>query len=240
MNINNKTIKLHIGCGEKYLDGYVNIDYPQSKHSVIKVKADVYHDIRTLSYGENSVDEIRSHHLFEHFERAEVIALLMKWRRWLRIGGKIIIETPDFYNCALAYIVSLTQKRRMEIGRHMLGSQEAKWAIHYDFWDALKFKYVLKKCGFIKISTRSYKNSIAQYFPKIPFLNIVGNFFPRSFYKRKGGHKLPNIIITAKKDSKNINEEKIAEEILSQYLVGREGEEMLSVWMKQFKVAIGS
>ena len=30
----NQTIRLHLGCGENHLDGYVNIDFPQSSHSV--------------------------------------------------------------------------------------------------------------------------------------------------------------------------------------------------------------
>jgi len=235
---NDKMIKLHIGCGEKYLEGYTNIDYPQSEHSVIKVRADIYHDIRTLSYADNSVDEIRSHHLFEHFNRAEAIALLMRWRRWLKPGGKLIIETPDFYSCAVAYTFALTQKRRMELGRHMLGSQEASWAIHYDFWDEPKFEYVFKKCGFEKVSIKSYQNAVAQHFPKIPFLNIAGNLLPSSFYKKRGGHKLPNIVAVAHKKDSSIDENAIAREILSQYLIGRENKEMLSVWMGQFDSAI--
>ena len=231
-------VKLHIGCGEKYLEGYTNIDYPQSEHSVIKVRADIYHDIRTLFYPENSVDEIRSHHPFEHFERAEAIALLMKWRRWLKPGGKLIIETPDFYSCAVAYVFALTQKRRMELGRHMLGSQEAAWAIHYDFWDAPKFEYVFKKCGFEKISIKNYQNAVAQHFPKVPFLNVAGNLLPSSFYKKRGGHKLPNVVAAAHKSDLPIDENAVAHEILSQYLVGKEGDAMLSVWVKQFEEAI--
>ena len=231
-------VKLHIGSGEKYLEGYVNIDYPQSEHSVITVKADVYHDIRTLSYEDNSVNEIRSHHLFEHFSRAEALALLLKWRRWLKPGGLLVIETPDFYSCAMQYISATTQKRRMELGRHMLGSQEAPWAIHYDFWDKPKFNYVFKKCGFEKSNIRTYQNAIAQHFPKVPLLNVAGNLFPSSFYKKRGGHKLPNIVAITHKSDTTIDENAVAREILSQYLVGKEGEPLLAVWMKQFEEAI--
>jgi SAM-dependent methyltransferase len=234
----NGPVKLHIGCGEKYLEGYVNIDYPQLEHSVVKVRADIYHDIRTLSYPDDSVEEIRSHHLFEHFMRADAIALLMKWRRWLKPKGKLIIETPDFYGCAAAYVFSLTQKRRMELGRHMMGSEEAKWAIHYDFWDAPKFKYVFRECGFSNIKTVSYQNAVAQHFPNIPFLSLVGNLLPGSFYKKRGGHKLPNVVATAYKTKDVIDEYVVARTILSQYLVGKEGDPLLDVWMKQFEEAI--
>ncbi len=241
--MNNNPIKLHIGCGEKYLEGYVNIDYPPSEHSVMTVKADIYHDIRTLSYPENSIDEIRSHHLFEHFSRAEAIALLLRWRRWLKPGGKLVIETPDFLSCATAYANALTQKRRMEIGRHMMGSQEAPWAIHYDFWDAPKYRYVFKQCGFADVGIRNYHNALAQHFPQIPFLNIVGNFLLASFYKKRGGHKLPNIVALARKTGVALSaadERALAREILSQYLVGREGEPLLAVWIKQFDEAMAA
>ena len=231
-------MKLHLGCGEKYLEGYENVDYPQSEHSVVKVRADKYHEIRTLSYPENSIDEIRSHHLFEHFLRAETVALLMKWRRWLAPGGKLVIETPDFLGCAAAYASAMTQKRRMELGRHMMGSEEARWAIHYDFWDAPKFKYVFRGCGFERTSVRYFQNSVAQHLPNVPFMNLAGNLLPSSFYQKRGGHKLPNIVATAYKSDDAIDEHAAAREILSQYLVGKEGEPLLAVWMKQFEDAM--
>lgn len=115
------SVKLHLGCGEKYLEGYINIDYPPSEHTVMTVKADIYQDIRTLEYNDNSVDEIRNHHLFEHFPRAEALKLLADWRRWLKPGGKLLIETPDFEESARAYIWVPTRKRRMELGRHIFG-----------------------------------------------------------------------------------------------------------------------
>lgn len=65
----------------------------------MKPKADVFADIRQLEYPENSISEIRSHHLFEHFSRAEAIDLLLKWRKWLKPNGILRIETPDFYRC---------------------------------------------------------------------------------------------------------------------------------------------
>ena len=104
MNQNNSGesvgVKLHLGCGQNYLEGYVNVDLPSEGQTVMNAQADVYQDIRTLSYQENSVDEIRNHHLLEHFNRQEAIKLLLQWRRWLKIGGLLYIETPDFETMA--------------------------------------------------------------------------------------------------------------------------------------------
>lgn len=230
-----KPLKLHLGCGEKYLEGYVNIDFPPSEHSVLTPKVDIYHDIRTLEYPDNSIDEIQSHHLFEHFSRTDGLKLLFRWRKWLKPDGMLVIETPDFYGCAAAYAFALTQKRRMELGRHMLGSQEAKWAYHLDFWDKPKFKFVFARAGFKNLKFREYQNGLAQHYPGVPFLNIMGNLLPNSFYKKHGSHKLPNILVIAQKDGAfDLNEDMAAEEILREYLVGREGENMLKSWLADY------
>ena len=89
-------VKLHLGCGANYLEGYVNVDLPQEGQTVMNAKADIYQDIRTLQYQENSVDEIRNHHLLEHFTRQEALKLLLQWRNWLKPGGVLFVETTDF------------------------------------------------------------------------------------------------------------------------------------------------
>lgn len=230
-----ESVKLHLGCGEKYLEGYVNIDYPADQHSVMKVKADQYADVRSLSYPANSVDEIRNHHVFEHFNRAEALKILSRWRKWLKVGGKLHIETPDFERSAAKFLVS-GLKGRFELGRHIFGSQEAPWADHLDFWYAAKFRYVLSKFGFTRIRIRRYSNSVSQRkFPKLRLImNFLGDLLPRSVYEKYGGHKMPNIEVTAVKTRVSIDERAVAREILAKYLVGREGDAMLEVWMKEF------
>ncbi len=231
------SLKLHIGCGEKYLPGYVNIDYPPAEHTVMKVRADVYEDIRALDYPEGSVDEVRNHHLFEHFSRTEALKLLFAWRRWLKPDGLLVIETPDFQRCARAYTFALSEHRRLQLGRHMLGSQEAKWAYHYDFWDKPKYKYVLKVFGFKRVRIRRFSNSFAQHYSPYSWtdwlFNIAGNLLPEGMYRKYGGHKLPNIVVTARKDgTRQPILKEVALQVLGRYLVGREGEEMLSVWLR--------
>ena len=94
--MDNKSLKLHLGCGMNYLEGYINIDLPLDNQTIMRARADVYADIRTLKYAEDSVDEIRTHHLLEHFSRTESLRLLLQWRKWLSPGGLLHVETPDF------------------------------------------------------------------------------------------------------------------------------------------------
>jgi len=105
-----------------------------SEHTVqTVVGADIFADISILNFPSCSVDEIRSHHVFEHFNRSVALALLCKWHQWLKIGGTLIVETPDFE----ASINSLVSSRynyhqKQVIIRHIFGSHENYWAIHCD------------------------------------------------------------------------------------------------------------
>lgn len=143
-------MKLHLGCGQIYLKGYVNIDYPLNEQTVQKkVRADIYQDITTLHFKESSIEEIRLHHVLEHFPRYTSLALLCKWRDWLKIQGKLIIETPDVLKCFKMMSSPLIRyENKQQIMRHIFGSHEASWAVHYDGWYKKKYSHILKEIGF--------------------------------------------------------------------------------------------
>ncbi len=130
----NKTLKLHLGCGRNYLEGYVNIDLPSEDQELMKAKADVYKDIRDLEYPDNSIDKIRNHHLLEHFTRQEALKLLLQWRKWLKPNGFLVIETPDFEKCIELFLKS-DVNTKFKIARHIFGSHESDWAVHKNYWD---------------------------------------------------------------------------------------------------------
>ena len=143
-------LKLHLGCGENHLEGYVNIDYPLSEHTVQRTSgADLYADIRTLDFPNQSIDEIRLHHVFEHFDRPAAMAMLCNWHLWLKIGGTLLIETPDFKE-SIKIILSLrySYEQKQSVVRHIFGSHEAEWAVHRDGWYKEKFQHVLGALGF--------------------------------------------------------------------------------------------
>src|SRR6185369_2221030 len=114
-------MKLHLGCGQRYLDGYINIDFPSSSHSIQETSvADLHADILSLHYPEKSVEEIRSHHVFEHFPRPIACALLAGWYLWLKEGGLLRIEVPDFRRTAQRLLNPfLSFKKRAVAERHL-------------------------------------------------------------------------------------------------------------------------
>ncbi len=144
-----KPLKLHLGCGEVYLPGYINVDFPPSRHSVQQhSKADIFFDITQLHYPSGTIDEIRLHHVFEHFERPVALRLLIDWYDWLKEGGRLIIETPDFRRCVQAYLNNTNLNDQLKIVRHLFGSHETSWAVHYDGWYRERFTHVLTTLGY--------------------------------------------------------------------------------------------
>lgn len=218
----NKEIKLHLGCGQNYLEGYINVDLPTEGQTVMEAKADVYKDIRELEYEQNSVDEIRAHHLLEHFSRQESLKLLLQWRGWLKPGGRLVIETPDF-ETGFEKFATVDIKTKFKIARHLFGAQETDWAYHRDWWGEEKWNFVLAKLGFELKEVDKITDYTSKYFPDRLSKYIV---------KILPSHVdfLDNIVIRAVKTDSYLDEKEATRGILSMSLIGKD-DKMLDVWM---------
>lgn len=88
----NQPIKLHLGCGSKLFDGYINIDgaYMQGTPGI------TIHDLLDpFPISNNCVDEIISVHVIEHIMPDQVPILMKEWLRVLKPGGFVAVEWPD-------------------------------------------------------------------------------------------------------------------------------------------------
>jgi SAM-dependent methyltransferase len=86
-------IRLHLGCGSRIFDGYINVDGEYMKGT----PGVVIHDItKTFDVLDNQVDEILTVHVLEHIHRNKVRAMLKEWHRILKPGGFVAVEWPDF------------------------------------------------------------------------------------------------------------------------------------------------
>ena len=81
-------LKLHLGCGNNLLPGYVNID----KYNP---QADRLMDGGQLDYPDGSVSEILTSHMIEHVPLSEFKAMLLEWKRVLKPGGRLTIRCPN-------------------------------------------------------------------------------------------------------------------------------------------------
>jgi len=84
-------MKLHLGCGNKHLQGYVNCDISS------EVNPDKVVDLEKspLPFKDDSVREIIAEHVLEHIQN--FIPLMHEFHRISKKGTKIKIKTP-FYS----------------------------------------------------------------------------------------------------------------------------------------------
>lgn len=86
-------VRLNLGCGDKILPGYVNVDVVESRAGK---KPDVLCDLHRLTpFGDAHADEVMAIHVVEHFWRWEVEAILREWIRVLKPGGRLVLECPN-------------------------------------------------------------------------------------------------------------------------------------------------
>ena len=84
-------IRLNLGCGEKPLRGYINVDARELPD------VDVIADACNLPYGPDSVQEIVSAHLVEHFREHQFRqTILPYWTSLLTDGGVLRIICPNW------------------------------------------------------------------------------------------------------------------------------------------------
>lgn len=84
-------MKLHLGCGKRFLTGFTHVDIADFPH--IEHRSSV----NKLDFIENEkVDEIYSSHTLEYFDRFQITEVLNEWSRVLKPGGSLFITVPDF------------------------------------------------------------------------------------------------------------------------------------------------
>ncbi|MDA1308357.1 MAG: methyltransferase domain-containing protein [Proteobacteria bacterium] len=117
-------VRLNIGCGDKLLPHYINIDATGDRPGP---KPDRICDARDLSsFADGTVDEILSVHLIEHLARWDAPVALGEWVRVLRPGGRLIIECPNL----LAACAELLQAPEAAIDLEGLAAQRTMWAFY--------------------------------------------------------------------------------------------------------------
>ena len=137
--------KLNIGCGDVPMKGYVNIDLHVDS-------ADVKMNALKLEYADNSVDEIYSSHLLEHFGKREVPIALKEWHRVLKNGGTLSLNLPNLEWCLKNWL-SKPEEEKFGLALDMIyGLQTNDGEYHKTGFTRAYLKQLLQDAGFSNIS----------------------------------------------------------------------------------------
>ena len=136
-------MKLHIGCGERYLPGFQHLDIRPYPHVDYISRAD---DLSI--FANNSVQEIYACHILEHFTRKAITGVLEEWNRVLCSGGVLRVAVPNFEAITQEYLANGDLERIMGL---LYGGQNYEFNFHYQVYDFQRLETLLKGAGFSSV-----------------------------------------------------------------------------------------
>lgn len=99
MHEDNKKRMLNLGCGQRFLSDWVNLDFISSNKNI---KAHNLND--GIPFPDNYFDLIYHSHVLEHFTKKDAEKFIKECYRVLMPGGVIRIATPDLEQISKNYI----------------------------------------------------------------------------------------------------------------------------------------
>lgn len=135
-----QSAKIHLGCGQKRLPGFINIDSRPSEGT------DIICDMTSLPFEENTLEIVYMCHSLEHIPLYEVQPFLSKIYSLLCPSGKIYISVPDFQALASLYLANITPLSM--IVRAIHGGQEYSGNTHFMSYDYKMLSSFLYDVGF--------------------------------------------------------------------------------------------
>jgi predicted SAM-dependent methyltransferase len=150
-------IKLHLGCGKRYIPGFIHVDLADYAH------IDYRREISDLSdFASESADLIYCSHALEYFDRFEAAKTLGEWGRVLKKGGVLRLAVPDFEALVDVYLTckNLDLIHGPLYGRIVVDTPNgAKVFYHKTCYDFESLKRLLESCGFVDIHKYEWQNT---------------------------------------------------------------------------------
>lgn len=147
-------MKLHIGCGDRRRDGYVNIDVRETKAT------DMVAEAWDLSrFADGAVAEVYSRHMLEHLHPGDARRTVLEWHRVLGADGVAHLIVPDLiFHCRqlLGEVKSGFQDQRQHAFASFYGWRSAgfggeRFDVHLWGYDEQAITELLHGCGFGRV-----------------------------------------------------------------------------------------
>lgn len=157
-------IKLHLGCGNKYIPGYIHIDVADYEH------IDYNYSIDHLPmFEDNSVDYIYCCHALEYFDRTMGNIALKEWFRILKPDSILRIAVPDFESIIHNYLKSKNIESQGILGplygkiiikkETLSGDSFNKSLYHKTAYDYKSLRKILKDIGYRRIKKYDWRST---------------------------------------------------------------------------------
>jgi predicted SAM-dependent methyltransferase len=155
------TLRLNLGCGDRYAPGWINVDYgsPHPKDLEVDLTGE-------LPWGSGTVGMVYAGHLLEHLHLDDCRALLTRLRPLMKLGGVIMLVGPDVDRAqrmiddgaGLAEMYGAT----MDSLRYGAG----RWSGDVHMWECTEEQLVslLEETGWMSITTQDIAD-VAQTWP---------------------------------------------------------------------------
>lgn len=148
--MSNSDLKIHIGCGQRKIHGFLNIDIDPNNNP------DLVDDAWLNSQKENSAHIIYACHILEHIPKSKCQLILYRWLDILAPNGSLYISVPNIRAAMARYLINKDLK---EISGFLWGGQKTEWDFHYNGFDYDSLSNLLTYVGFSKIAEYNWKET---------------------------------------------------------------------------------
>jgi predicted SAM-dependent methyltransferase len=151
-------LQLHLGCGARYIPGFVHVDLDDFPHIDHRLSID-----RLPMFEDETVDLIYCSHAFTYFDRVAALDVLKEWRRVLKPGGVLRLSVPDF--AALARLYQETGQMSRIIGP-LYGRMEIETSsgrqliFHKTAYDQASLEALCREAGFRTCSAYDWRETV--------------------------------------------------------------------------------
>jgi predicted SAM-dependent methyltransferase len=167
--------KLHFGCGNRRVSGWLNVDVAGSEYDVDLASG-------RLPWADEQFVAIASQHVIEHLElQSELLPLLTELRRVAKPDCEIWLTCPDLGRICQTYADSAGQaliddrltREHTDIGmngvpsQHMINNAFHQSGEHQNLFDLPLLRWALERAGFTEIERQDESAFLAR-FPEFP------------------------------------------------------------------------